>query len=183
MKTLITALKLFICMTVLTGFIYPLAVAGYALAVHPEKAKGSLVSREGKPIGSSLIAQKFTGAQYFHPRPSAVDYNPLPSGGSNLSPAGAALRAAAERRAGAEGVNTPDMLYASASGLDPHISPAAAAAQCGRVAAARGAAKVDIMSLVDAATETRQFGILGEPRVNALLLNLELDRKYPYERK
>ena len=183
MRTFFTALKLFACLTVLTGLLYPLAVTSYALVVHPEKAKGSLITLMGKPAGSSLIAQKFTGAQYFHPRPSAVDYNPLPSGGSNASPAGKALRAAAELRAGAEWVNTPDMIYASASGLDPHISPAAANAQCERVALARGAAKVDIMSLIDAATEPRQFGILGEPRVNVLPLNLELDRKYPYERK
>ncbi|MBI5743080.1 MAG: K(+)-transporting ATPase subunit C [Elusimicrobia bacterium] len=182
MKTFITALKLFLAMTVLTGFIYPMAVTGYALAFHKDKAGGSFLYANGAAAGSALIAQKFMQPGYFHPRPSAVDYNPMPSGGSNLSPASDALRAAAAQRQ-KSGDAAADMLFASASGLDPHISPEAAIAQCGRVAQARGAPKVDIISLVEALAEPRWSGLLGEPRVNVLRLNMELDRKYPYERK
>jgi K+-transporting ATPase ATPase C chain len=138
------------------------------------------VTVDGKIAGSALIAQKFTRPEYFHPRPSAVDYNPMPSGGSNLSPASAALRTAAAGRM-AEGA-AGEMLFASGSGLDPHISPEAALGQAGRVAQARGLRKVDIISLVERVVEARTFGLLGEPRVNVLLLNIELDRKYPYER-
>lgn len=180
MKTFLTALKLFLLLTFLTGLVYPLAVTGYARLLHRDKAAGSLVAADGKTVGSGLIAQKFTRPEYFHPRPSAVDYNPMPSGGSNLSPASAALRATAAGRA-AEGA-AGEMLFASASGLDPHISPEAALAQAGRVAQARGVSKVDIMSLVERVVEGRTFGLLGEPRVNVLLLNIELDREYPYER-
>lgn len=179
MRTALTALKLFLAMTALTGFAYPLLVTGYARAFHKEKAAGSLVYAGGRAAGSALLAQKFTGAGYFHPRPSAVGYN-IPSGGSNLSPASAALRKLAAERAAAGDGAFPEMTQASASGLDPHISPEAAMGQAERVALARGAAKVDIISLVSAMTEDRTFGVLGEPRVNVLELNLELDKRYPY---
>lgn len=182
MRTFLTAFKLFLTMTVLTGFAYPLLVTGYAMLFHGRKAGGSIVYTGGKAAGSELIAQKFNGPLYFHPRPSEVDYNTLPSGGSNLSPASAALRKLAAARAAAEG-DSPDMAYASASGLDPDISPAAALAQADRVAQARRAPKVDIMSLVGALTEQRSLGVLGEPRVNVLALNLALDKKYPYAGK
>lgn len=181
MRTFLTALKLFIALTALTGFAYPLLVAGYAMAFHKEKAAGSLAYAGGRAAGSTLLAQKFTGAAYFHPRPSSVDYNPMPSGASNLSPASAALKERATRRAAAGDGASPEMLFASASGLDPHISPAAALAQAERVAKARGKAKVDIISLVGELTEDRTFGVLGEPRVNVLALNLELDKRYPYD--
>lgn len=180
MKTFLTALKLFLLMTVLTGLVYPLVVTSYAWLFHGDKAAGSLVTADGKIAGSALIAQKFTRPEYFHPRPSAVDYNPMPSGGSNLSPASAALRTTTAGRM-AEGASG-EMLFASGSGLDPHISPETALGQAGRVAQARGLRKVDIISLVERVVEARTFGLLGEPRVNVLLLNMELDRKYPYER-
>lgn len=180
MKTFLTALKLFLLMTVLTGLVYPLVVTGYARLFHGDKAAGSFVTAGGKIVGSGLIAQKITRPGYFHPRPSAVDYNPMPSGGSNFSPASAALRTVTVGRMseGAAG----EMLFASGSGLDPHISPEAALAQAGRVAQARGLPKVDIIYLVEKAVEIRTFGLLGEPRVNVLQLDIELDRKYPYER-
>ncbi len=182
MRTFLTSLKLFLVMTALTGFAYPLLVTGYAAVFHGKEAGGSIVYNGDKAVGSALIAQKFTGPLYFHPRPSAVGYNTLPSGGSNLSPASAALRELAAARAAADG-DSPDMIYASASGLDPDISPAAAFAQSGRVAQARGVLKVDIISLVNALTEKRSLGVMGEPRVNVLTLNLALDRKYPYAGK
>lgn len=183
MKTFLTALKLFLLMTLLTGFVYPLLVTGYARLFHRDKAAGSLVTADGKPAGSELLAQRFARPEYFRPRPSAVNYDPMPSGGSNLSPASAALGKLAAERAAAGEAQAPEMRYAAASGLDPHISPEAALEQCGRVAQARGVPKVDIISVVEKAAEPRTFGLLGEPRVNVLLLNLELDKRYPYERR
>ena len=167
-------------MTVATGVIYPLAVWGYAQIFFRDKAQGSILLRGGVPAGSRLLGQNFNKPQYFRPRPSAVGYNPMPSGGSNYSPAGKAFQAALkERQAAFGGEAAPaDLLFASGSGLDPHISPQAARLQCGRVAQARGVPEVDIISLVEGMTEPRQLGILGEPRVNVLLLNLALDGKY-----
>lgn len=183
MKNVLTAVKLFLVLSVVTGLVYPLVVWGGARLFFRGKAEGSIVARAGRPVGSELVGQAFAAPGYFHPRPSATGYGTMPSGGSNLSPASAALRAAEARRAAACDGDTPDMLYASASGLDPDISPEAALFQASRVARARGASKVDIISLVKAFTEPRQFGFLGEPRVNVLLLNLELDREYPYAGK
>ncbi|MCX5791673.1 MAG: potassium-transporting ATPase subunit KdpC [Elusimicrobia bacterium] len=179
MRTTWTALKLFICMSALTGLLYPLAVWGGARLFLRGKAEGSMVEAGGRAAGSALVGQNFSGQQYFHPRPSAVNYDPLPSGGGNQSPASAALAAAVKQRRALYGAAAPaDMLTASGSGLDPHISPEAARLQCARVAKARSAAEIDIMSLVDAMTEPRQGGFLGEARVNVLLLNLKLDGKY-----
>jgi len=179
MKTTITALKLFLMLSIVTGIMYPLLVWGYAYAFFKEKTSGGLIMREGKTIGAELIGQKFTKPEYFWPRPSATDYNPLPSGGSNLSLTSKQLLATMAERKAKYGKNAPaDMLYASGSGLDPHISPQAARMQCARVAKARGVAEVDIISLSESMTEPRQFGLLGEPRINVLELNLKLDEKY-----
>lgn len=179
MRTLFMAVKLFAALSVLTGIIYPLGVWAYAQAFFSDKANGGIVSRGGQTVGAELIAQKFTRPEYFWPRHSAVDYNPMPSGGSNMSLTSKQLRESVAERKGKLGVNAPaDLLFASGSGLDPHITPEAARFQCARVAAARGVPEVDIMSLVADMTEPRQFGFLGEPRVNVLRLNLALDEKY-----
>ena len=181
MNTVITSLKAFVFFTLLTGVLYPLAVSGIGNVLFPYRASGSLISQGGKIVGSELIGQKFTGPKHFWPRPSAIDYNPQPSGGSNLAPSNADFRSAVEGRK-AQGL-THDMLYTSGSGLDPHISPAAAFDQVDRIAAARGMGndgKARIRDLIRMHTETRQFGVLGEERVNVLKLNLALDREAPH---
>jgi K+-transporting ATPase ATPase C chain len=180
MKNLITALKLFVCMTVITGIVYPFAVWCCGQAVFKEQAEGSILTMNGRTVGSGLIGQNFSRPDYFWPRPSAVNYDPMPSGGSNLSLTSTQLQAALkDRKAKFPTENVPsDLLFASGSGLDPHISPEAAHIQCARVAHMRGVPEVDIMSLVDAITEPRQAGFLGEPRVNVLRVNLKLDEKY-----
>lgn len=178
MKTGIIATKLFLCLTVMTGLLYPLAVFGYARVFYPAKADGGMITRDGLLIGAELIGQKFTKPEYFWPRPSAVDYNPMPSGGSNLSLTSRQLRESMKAQFDKFGKAAPaDLVFASGSGLDPHISPAAARLQCARIAQARGVPEVDIISLMDSFTENRQFGVLGEPRVNVLRLNLALDGK------
>ena len=180
MKTITIALKLFICMSVITGIIYPLAVWSYAQAFFKDKADGGLIMRGGKIAGAELIGQKFAEAKYFSSRPSAVDYNPMPSGGSNLSLTSKQLQNAIKERKAEFGDAAPaDLIFASGSGLDPHISPESARLQCAGVAKARGVAEADIISLVNSMTEPRQFGFLGEPRVNVLLLNLALDERWP----
>lgn len=182
MKTAIIAAKLFLCLTFMTGLLYPLAVFGYARAFYPAKADGGIITRDGLLIGAELIGQKFTKPEYFWPRPSAVDYNPMPSGGSNLSLTSRQLRENMKAQFGKLGKAAPaDLVFASGSGLDPHISPAAARLQCARIAQARGVPEVDIISLMDSFTENRQFGVLGEPRVNVLRLNLALDGKRRHE--
>ena len=177
MKNAITALKLFLCMTIITGVLYPLAVWAGAQVLFKEKSEGSLLTIKGRVVGSGLVGQEFSRPEYFWPRPSATGYNPMPSGGSNLSLTGEQLMSAIkERRKKFPQAAVPsDLLLASGSGLDPHISPEAALLQCDRVAAERGALKGDIISLINTMTEQRQAGFLGEPRVNVLLLNLELD--------
>ena len=171
-KQFIVSCRLMIAMTLLTGVIYPFAVTGASRIVSPSNAKGSLIEREGKIVGSKLIAQKFTADKYFHSRPSAVDYNALSSGGSNLSPGAKKLK---EQREALP--DTPsDLVYASGSGLDPHISPAAAKFQIDRVAKARGLDVAEVRTLVQKNTERRQLAFLGEDRVNVLLLNLALDK-------
>lgn len=180
MKNAITALKLFLCLTVITGILYPLVVWAGARALSREKAEGSLLTVNGQAVGSELLGQEFSSPGYFWPRPSSTGYNSLPSGGSNLSLTSVQLGAAIKQRR--EKLRQPsvpsDLLFASGSGLDPHISPGAALIQSGRVAEARGVSKGDIISLIDTMTEQRQAGFLGEPRVNVLSLNLALDRKY-----
>jgi potassium-transporting ATPase KdpC subunit len=164
------------------------AITLAANVLFPAQANGSLIERDGQVVGSALIGQSFTSERYFWPRPSAIDYNPLPSGGSNLGPTSAALqakvieRAAAIRQANrlAEDAAIPtDLLFASGSGLDPHISPDAARLQIDRVAAARSftsAQRDQLTALIERSIEPPQLGVLGEPRVNVLRLNLAVDR-------
>jgi len=188
MKTqLIISIKIFAVFTVLCGVIYPLLITGIAQSVFPNKANGSLIVVDNKVVGSELIGQKIDSASYFQSRPSAVDYNPLPSGGSNLGPSSEKLKTQVlERETQFRKVNElpesekvpSEMLFASASGLDPHISPQAAMLQVERVASARNLnseQKQKLMRLVNDLTEKPQFSLLGEPRVNVLKLNLALD--------
>jgi len=187
MKSLLRpALSLFVLLSAITGLAYPLAVTGIAGAVFPEQAAGSLILQDGKPVGSSLIGQNFSDPKHFWGRPSATapqPYNAAASSGSNQGPLNPALvdavRGRVEALRAADPGNTApiptDLVSASASGLDPHISPAAALWQTGRVAKARGLPEAQIKALVDAHTEGRQWGLLGEARVNVLKLNLALD--------
>lgn len=188
MKTqLIISIKIFAVFTVLCGVIYPLLITGIAQSVFPGKANGSMIVVDNKVVGNELIGQKFDSASYFQPRPSAVDYNPLPSGGSNLGPTSEKLKEQVLARteqwtksnpaASAEKIPS-EMLFASASGLDPHISPKAALLQVERIASVRNfntEQKQQLVKLVSDLTEKPQFSLLGESRVNVLKLNLALD--------
>ena len=184
MKGLITSIKMFMVLTLLLGVFYPLAVWSIGLIVFPAMADGSLVFKDGNPVGSELIGQAFDSPGYFHSRPSAAGngYDAAASGGSNLGPTSRKLIDRIKADAdGQQQDNTrskvpADLVTTSASGLDPNISPAAAAFQVPRIAKERGMTEAEIESLVSRFTEGRQLGFLGEPRVNVLLLNLELDR-------
>jgi K+-transporting ATPase ATPase C chain len=178
-----TAFLMTIVTTLLLGVVYPLAVTGLAQLLFREKANGQIAYRSGQAVGSRLIAQPFTQAKYFHPRPSAAGngYDAANSGGTNLAPTNKKLvdRVAADA-AGFERENPGqpipvDLLTTSASGLDPEISPAAAIFQIQRVAEARGMSQSTLRLLVDQHTTARDFGLFGEPRVNVLELNLALD--------
>ena len=188
------ALVLLVLMTVLTGLAYPLAITGIASALFPYQAGGSLIERDGKVIGSALIGQNFTEPKYFHGRPSATTdtdpndpsktvpapYNAANSGGSNAGPTSKALieRVKADVESATKDSKGPvpvDLVTTSASGLDPHITPAAAEFQVARVAAARNLSVEGARALVAQTTENRFLGILGEPRVNVLKLNMALD--------
>jgi K+-transporting ATPase ATPase C chain len=186
-RQLLPALLMTICLTVLTGLAYPLVVSGAASALFPHQASGSLVERDGRVVGSSLLGQNFTDPKYFWPRPSAAGsagYDGLASGGTNLGPSNPELiddvtgRVAAYRVANhlADDDAVPvDAVTSSASGLDPDISVANARLQAGRVADARGLALDTVLKLVSAHTQPRPWGILGEDAVNVLELNLALD--------
>lgn len=173
-KFWLPALRLFLALTLLTGVIYPLAVTAFAHVFFPHLAGGSLVERDGHVVGSALIAQKFTSDRYFHPRPSAVDFNPLPSGGSNLGPTSKTLK---ERVNGAAPGTPADLVFASGSGLDPHVSSEGALFQAVRVARARGLTEESVRELVRHHVEEPDLSVFGERRVNVLLLNLALDRE------
>ena len=183
------ALVVFAVLTALTGVVYPLAVTAIGQAVFPEQAAGSLVVRDGKPVGSALIGQNFSDPKYFWGRPSATGpypNNASASSGSNQGPMNPALTDAVKGRIDALRAADPgnaapvpvDLVTASASGLDPHISVAGAVYQAARVARVRNLALPQVRQLIDKHTEGRLFGFLGEPRVNVLLLNLALDRQF-----
>ena len=199
LKEIRPAIVFIVALTLITGLVYPLAIAGIAGVVFPDQAQGSLIERDGKVVGSALIGQVFATDSYFHGRPSAtvtpdpqdptknVDapYNAANSGGSNLGPTSKAL---ADRLQGdveklkQENASAPvpvDLVTTSGSGLDPHISPAAALFQVARVAKARNMPEDRVLQLVQEQTEGRFLGLLGEPRVNVLALNLALDRVAP----
>lgn len=189
MKNLITAVLMTVVTTILLGLIYPLAVTGLAQAMFFDKANGQLIrGSDGTLIGSRLIGQPFSSPGYFRSRPSAAGatgYNAGISGGSNLGPTNQKLidRIKADvERLQAENPDRPvpvDLVTSSGSGLDPHISPAAAEFQVPRVASERGMIEAEVRTIVAAHTEGRQFGFLGEPRVNVVELNLDLDRMQP----
>ncbi|MRS12604.1 MAG: potassium-transporting ATPase subunit KdpC [Actinobacteria bacterium] len=179
------AIRLSLVTLLLVGVVYPLAVTGIAALIFPDQARGSLVTTaDGAVVGSALIGQEFTSDQYFHSRPSQGGYDGTASGPSNLGPLSRDLRAAVSERVRAvreledlaPAVPVPaDLVCASASGLDPHISPEAAALQAPRVAVARNMRVEEVMRLVEAHTEPATFGFLGQKRVNVLLLNIALD--------
>jgi len=186
-KNLITAVLMTIATTILLGIIYPLVVTALAQVIFPKQANGQLIQKNGVIVGSRIIGQGFSGVSYFHSRPSAttIPYDAANSAGSNYGPTNQKLidRVKADvATLQAENPNQPvpiDMVTTSASGFDPEISPAAAEFQLPRVAKERGIAVDQLRALVKNHTESRQFGFFGEPRVNVLELNLDLDQRYP----
>lgn len=176
MKHILTSLRALVVLSLLTGVIYPLIVSIVAQLLFPKEANGSMILVHGKPRGSELLAQKFTEPRYFWPRPSAADFATVASGASNQGFTSRKLLDAVNERRSFLGKDAPsDLLYASGSGLDPHISVAAARFQAPRVAKARGASEEEVLRVISQQTERPQFGFLGQTRVNVLKLNLALD--------
>ena len=190
-KNLITSVLMTIATTILLGIIYPLVVTGIAQVVFPEQANGELIKKDGKTVGSSLIGQGFAGPEYFHSRPSAagVGYDAANSAGSNLGPTNQKLLDRVHQDVIALQAENPgkpvpiDMVTTSASGFDPHITPAAAEYQLAMVAKERGITAEQLRTLIARHTEGRQLGVLGEPRVNVLELNLQLDQQFPMKKQ
>lgn len=189
LRHLASAFRVTVLFTVLTGLIYPAVVTALCQLLFPRQANGSLIMVNGQVVGSELIGQKFTRPEYFHARPSAAGsdgYDAAASAGSNCGPTNrklidrvkAAVEGFRKENPDYQGPIPADLVTSSASGLDPHISPAAAAAQAARIAKARGITLDQVLLLVRLHTEGRKMGFLGEPRVNVLQLNLALDRNF-----
>jgi K+-transporting ATPase ATPase C chain len=189
-RNLRVAFLMTVATTLLLGVAYPLAITSLAQVLFPDQANGQLIERDGTVIGSRLIGQGFSSPGYFHSRPSATStpYDAANSGGSQLGPTNKKLIDAVKANVDAARKDNPDapvpidLVTASASGFDPHLSPAAADFQVPRVARERGMSETDVRRLVGAHTAPRQLGFLGEPRVNVLELNLALDREHPMTR-
>ena len=190
-KNLLTAVLMTIATTILLGIVYPLVVTGIAQVLFPHKANGQLIQRNGVTVGSRIIGQPFSSAGYFHSRPSAAGngYDASNSGGSNLGPTNQKLIDRVKQDTAALQAENPgkpvpiELVTTSASGLDPHLSPAAADFQVPRVARERGMSEDEVRRLIAKHTESRMFGFLGEPRVNVLELNLDLDSWHPFEKR
>ena len=186
-RNIVTATLMTVVTTVLLGIVYPLAVTGIAQAIFPDKANGQLIEQNGKVIGSRIIGQGFSSPGYFRSRPSAAGtgYDAANSAGTQLGPTNKKLidnvkaNVEAARKENATAAVPVDLVTTSASGLDPHLTPAAADFQVGRVARERGIPEAHVRAIVAAHTEGRQLGFLGEPRVNVLELNLALDTSHP----
>jgi K+-transporting ATPase ATPase C chain len=186
-RNLIVAVLMTVVTTVLLGVVYPLVITGVAQVIFPDQANGQLIERDGKVIGSRIIGQAFSSPGYFHSRPSAAGtgYDATSSGGTNLGPTNKKLidavkAAVADAQKENPGAPVPiDLVTSSASGLDPHISPAAAEFQVPRIASERRITEAEVRRLVEANTAGRQLGFFGEPGVNVLELNLALDRQFP----
>jgi K+-transporting ATPase ATPase C chain len=187
-RNLLVSVLMTIVTTLILGVGYPLLVTGLAQALFPAKANGQLIERNGRPVGSRLIGQRFSSSAYFHGRPSAAGtdgYDPMASGGTNLGPTSRKLADAVKQRVAEAVADNPgtavpiDLVTASASGLDPHVSPDAALFQVPRVARARRIGEQQLRLVVETHIEGRQLGFLGEPRVNVLELNLAVDERWP----